>query len=181
MQEAWYKSYGIHMNPNLAKNGYVCLSLLGTWYGRGCEKWIPHKSTVLQLLVSIQALVLNSQPYFNEPSMVPFRSRLPHNKKLSLSYNETVFLRSLCTITWVLHKPPMHFKRFVESHFRSRGRAILLACKAYMEGAMVGSNDLSRRDGKSSSMEFRSQLKPYFDRLLRDFKAIGADCEGIAA
>ena len=51
-------------NPNLYHNGMVCLSLLGTWEGPG---WEARTSTLLQLLVSLQALVLNDEPYFNEP------------------------------------------------------------------------------------------------------------------
>lgn len=56
------------MNPNLYENGYICLSLLGTWTGNGCERWQPNKSTLLQLLLSLQGLVLNRQPYYNEPA-----------------------------------------------------------------------------------------------------------------
>lgn len=51
-----YLSYGERINPNLYENGKVCLSLLGTWTGRqSCELWNPQSSTVLQVLVSIQA------------------------------------------------------------------------------------------------------------------------------
>ena len=51
-------------NPNLYASGQVCLSLLGTWAG---PAWAADTSTLLQVLVSLQALVLNSDPYFNEP------------------------------------------------------------------------------------------------------------------
>nr|GEV66161.1 hypothetical protein [Tanacetum cinerariifolium] len=34
--------------------------------GRGNEVWDPSSSTILQVLVSLQGLVLNSKPYFNE-------------------------------------------------------------------------------------------------------------------
>lgn len=44
--------------------GKVCLSLLGTWAGPG---WQPGKSTLLQVLVSIQSLIMVPDPYFNEP------------------------------------------------------------------------------------------------------------------
>ena len=54
----------VRFNPNLYDNGYVCLSLLGTWQGPG---WIPNKSTLLQVLVSLQGLVLVPEPFFNEP------------------------------------------------------------------------------------------------------------------
>ena len=51
--------------PNLFADGLVCLSLLGTWEGPG---WEPSQSSLLQVLVSIQGLVLGMRhPHFNEP------------------------------------------------------------------------------------------------------------------
>jgi len=41
------------LNPNLYEDGKVCVSLLGTWSGKGSEVWTP-KSNILQVLVSIQ-------------------------------------------------------------------------------------------------------------------------------
>jgi ubiquitin-protein ligase len=51
-------------NPNLYKNGKVCLSLLNTWQG---EPWsgIQSLSSILQC---IQTAVLNEEPLVNEPS-----------------------------------------------------------------------------------------------------------------
>ena len=43
------------LNPNLYEDGKVCVSLLGTWAGRGSEMWTT-KSNVLQVLISIQGL-----------------------------------------------------------------------------------------------------------------------------
>jgi ubiquitin-conjugating enzyme E2 O len=65
-----YRAGGLRLNPNLYACGKVCLSLLNTWFGSGCEKWNPSNSTMLQVLVSIQALVLNAKPYFNEDTFV---------------------------------------------------------------------------------------------------------------
>lgn len=49
-----YISYSSErLNPNLYVEGKVCVSLLGTWMGRGTEVWGPN-STLLQLIVSIQ-------------------------------------------------------------------------------------------------------------------------------
>lgn len=61
-----YISYSSErLNPNLYVEGKVCVSLLGTWMGRGTEVWGPN-STLLQLIVSIQvrhitAFVINFQ------------------------------------------------------------------------------------------------------------------------
>ena len=55
----------VRLHPNLYTDGKVCLSLLGTWGGKGSEMWTSD-STLLQLLVSIQGLILVPFPYFNE-------------------------------------------------------------------------------------------------------------------
>ena len=54
----------VRFNPNLYKEGKVCLSLLGTWDGPG---WDPKDSTLLQVLVSIQSLIMVPKPFYNEP------------------------------------------------------------------------------------------------------------------
>ncbi|KAK1470047.1 ubiquitin-conjugating enzyme [Colletotrichum melonis] len=55
-------------NPNLYSNGQVCFSLLGTWTGSATENWDPKKSTLLQLLVSIHAMIFSPDPVWNEPN-----------------------------------------------------------------------------------------------------------------
>jgi ubiquitin-conjugating enzyme E2 Z len=52
----------VRFNPNLYKNGKVCLSILGTWSG---PAWSPAQS-LSSVLISIQSL-LNEKPYHNEP------------------------------------------------------------------------------------------------------------------
>ena len=56
------------LNPNLYNNGYVCLSVINTWHGAKNEQWLPGKSTMLQVLLSIQSMVLGTAtPADNEP------------------------------------------------------------------------------------------------------------------
>ena len=57
----------VRFNPNLYNCGKVCLSLLGTWRGEQGENWNANTSTLLQVLISIQSLILVPDPYFNEP------------------------------------------------------------------------------------------------------------------
>jgi baculoviral IAP repeat-containing protein 6 len=80
----------IRFNPNLYNCGKVCLSLLGTWSGPG---WKPNESTLLQVLVSIQAMVLVKDPYFNEPG---FHPKQHHAAAKSEQYNQNI--RSYTTI-----------------------------------------------------------------------------------
>nr|GFC85245.1 hypothetical protein [Tanacetum cinerariifolium] len=65
-----YHSGGLCINPNINDCGEVCLSLLNTWFpGDANTMWIPGTSTMLQVLVSIQGLVLNTKPAFNRHIM----------------------------------------------------------------------------------------------------------------
>lgn len=57
----------IRFNPNLYACGKVCLSLLGTWRGNAMENWDSKVSTLLQVLVSIQSIIMSEDIYFNEP------------------------------------------------------------------------------------------------------------------
>lgn len=65
---SWTDSLG-RLNPNLYEDGKVCLSILGTWTGNGVENWSP-ASNVLRVLLSIQAMVLVREPYYNEAGSV---------------------------------------------------------------------------------------------------------------
>ncbi|KAL2373161.1 hypothetical protein BDBG_03567 [Blastomyces gilchristii SLH14081] len=57
------------LSPNLHDDGKVCLSLLGTWKeGDQAAQWQPDKSTILSVLISLQAMVLSEDPYRQEPA-----------------------------------------------------------------------------------------------------------------
>jgi ubiquitin-protein ligase len=102
-------------NPNLYTNGKVCLSLLGTWSGPG---WDPTESTILQLLISVQAMILVEFPYENEPGYE--NQRL---SKTSLSYNCGIrHATVLYAMSWMLdknssHAAPACFQDVIDAHF----------------------------------------------------------------
>jgi ubiquitin-conjugating enzyme E2 O len=89
----------------LYEEGKVCLSLLNTWTGRGNEVWDPKSSSILQVLVSLQGLVLNSKPYFNEAGYDK-QTGTAEGEKNSLSYNENTFLLNCKTMMYLIRKPP---------------------------------------------------------------------------
>lgn len=105
MQSAYYHSGGWRINPNLYEEGKVCLSLLNTWTGRGNEVWDPSTSSILQVLVSLQGLVLNSKPYFNEAGYDK-QVGTAEGEKNSLSYNENTFLLNCKTMMYLMRRPP---------------------------------------------------------------------------
>ncbi|TFK56533.1 hypothetical protein OE88DRAFT_1741727 [Heliocybe sulcata] len=84
----------VRFNPNLYAQGKVCLSLLGTWPGRPEEQW-SSKSTLLQVLVSIQSMIMVDTPFFNEPG---FGKANPNDQR-SIQYNRNVALQ---TVKWAM-------------------------------------------------------------------------------
>ncbi|KAK6946713.1 Ubiquitin-conjugating enzyme E2 [Dillenia turbinata] len=177
-----YHSGGLRLNPNLYHNGKVCLSLLNTWSGNKNEKWVPYMSTMLQVLVSIQALILNAKPFFNEPGC-ECMSGSKSGEKSSLQYNENTFLLSLKTMLYSMRRPPKHFEIFVAGHFYRHAHDILVACRAYMDGAQVGClvkggvQDVDEGDTACSN-NFKLSLANYVVSLVKAFTQLGIkDCE----
>lgn len=52
------------------------MSLLGTWTGDESEMWNPKKSNILQLIISIQGLILGvAEPYYLEAGYIRKKSK----------------------------------------------------------------------------------------------------------
>ncbi|GLT42941.1 hypothetical protein SLA2020_169180 [Shorea laevis] len=176
---AYYHSGGWRINPNLYEEGKVCLSLLNTWTGRGNEVWDPVSSSILQVLVSLQGLVLNSRPYFNEAGYDK-QVGTAEGEKNSLAYNENTFLLNCKTMMYLMRKPPKDFEELVRDHFRRRGYYILKACDAYMKGYLIGSlnEDASVNDkgnANSTSVGFKLMLSKIVPKLFLALSEVGAD------
>ncbi|GMH17850.1 hypothetical protein Nepgr_019691 [Nepenthes gracilis] len=177
---AHYHSGGWRINPNLYEEGKVCLSLLNTWTGRGNEVWDPKSSSILQVLVSLQGLVLNSKPYFNEAGYDK-QIGTAEGEKNSLSYNENTFLLNCKTMMYLIRKPPKDFEDLVRCHFKRRGYYILKACDAYMKGYLIGSlsKDASiteKSDANATSVGFKLMLAKIVPKLFSALSELGADC-----
>jgi len=117
-------SHAFRFNPNLYNDGKICISLLGTWSGPG---WDPATSTILQLLVSIQALVFVDYPLENEPGYEG-RALDPD----SLSYNKGLHrATALYAMVWHLSgqdpTTPKCFNEIVSAFLKNRKEEIM-AC-----------------------------------------------------
>jgi len=106
------------LNPNLYEDGKVCVSLLGTWNGKGTETWTPD-SNLLQLLVSIQGLILVREPYYNEAGYERQRGTLEGSEN-SRNYNEMAVLKLVQSMTRLVKHPPSLFaeqiKEYCDAH-----------------------------------------------------------------
>ncbi|KAK6946447.1 Ubiquitin-conjugating enzyme E2 [Dillenia turbinata] len=182
----YYHSGGWRINPNLYEEGKVCLSLLNTWTGRGNEVWDPVSSSILQVLVSLQGLVLNAKPYFNEAGYDK-QIGTAEGEKNSLSYNENTFLLNCKTMMYLMRKPPKDFEDLIKEYFRRRGYYILKACDAYMKGYLIGSltedasisneNNSNENNANSTSAGFKLMLAKIVPKLFSSLKDVGAQCE----
>jgi len=115
----------VRFNPNLYKNGKVCLSLLGTWAGPG---WDAKHSTILQVLLSIQSLILVEQPYFNEPG---FETR-PHAKLACDAYNQALRYHTMeIAMLDCLRNPDPDMNAVIRMHLRGKKAHILRQCKQW--------------------------------------------------
>ncbi|KAK3091318.1 hypothetical protein FSP39_018889 [Pinctada imbricata] len=115
----------VRFNPNLYACGKVCLSLLGTWEGQKGEQWNEKTSTVLQVLVSIQSLILVPDPYFNEPG---FEQEIgtDSGKKHSDEYNEDVCYNNIkYAMIGQIQSPPPEFADVIKAHFYHKKQKIL--------------------------------------------------------
>jgi len=124
----------IRFNPNLYNCGKVCLSLLGTWQGPG---WISGQSTLLQVLISIQSLILVPDPYFNEPGWEASRGT-QRGDTMSKQYNSRIREHTIDAaikshLTSILNKsnPYPEFEGIMIKHFLEKRYLIERELKAW--------------------------------------------------
>ncbi|CEF65368.1 Ubiquitin-conjugating enzyme, E2 domain and Baculoviral inhibition of apoptosis protein repeat domain and Ubiquitin-conjugating enzyme/RWD-like domain-containing protein [Strongyloides ratti] len=138
----------VRFNPNLYQDGKVCLSILNTWHGRPEERWNSETSSLLQVLVSIQSLILVSDPYFNEPGYE--RSRNTDNgKAASFDYDLNIMHN---VIRWAMYdmikNPSIAFKDVILRHFSIKKQEIkeqLDKWISFAEAGQITNNGLSKQ------------------------------------
>ena len=124
----------VRFNPNLYNSGKVCLSLLGTWGGDsgGGESWNKF-STFLQVLMSIQSLILVENPYFNEPGWEK-SMHTKEGKKKSFDYTDNIRLQ---TIKWgiidKINNCENEYKNFIINHFIIKKDEILETISSWIK------------------------------------------------
>ncbi|TKY91012.1 hypothetical protein EX895_001011 [Sporisorium graminicola] len=116
---SWTNGHG-RVSPNLYEDGKVCLSVLGTWSGVAEENWTPNKSSLLQVFVSIQALVLVREPYFTEPAYEKLKGK-EESKVNSKLYNEKAYILSRGFVKKALENRPAGFERELELFYFDSG------------------------------------------------------------
>lgn len=153
----------VRFNPNLYQEGKVCLSLLGTWQGGRGESWSAEYSTVLQVLISIQSLILVDEPWYNEPG---YEQRSDDTS--SHRYSAQLMPH---TIKWAmldqLQHGPEYFRPIIQQHFRLRGDYILENCRRWVTWC--------REKGQAASARSVEQQLPALEAAIKKVKAAAPD------
>ncbi|XP_046401534.1 baculoviral IAP repeat-containing protein 6 [Ischnura elegans] len=154
----------VRFNPNLYNDGKVCLSVLNTWHGRPEEKWNANTSSFLQVLVSIQSLILVPEPYFNEPGYERSRGT-PSGTQSSREYNSNI---CQATVKWAMleqvRNPCPCFKEVIHTHFWMKRHEVIRQIEGWLADMESLSGD--RRTGRAISLHTVA-LKRHF-RLLKE-------------
>ena len=130
----------IRFNPNLYNNGYVCLSLLGTWSGDAGEKW-REQSNLLQVLISLQSIVMTDGIIYNEPAYSQGRYSKSY-LNLDLGYTNIVKYANIkYAMTEQIKNPPKGFEEIVKFHFYLKKEEIMKECMKWLNEAEMIKND----------------------------------------
>lgn len=131
---------GNRFNPNLYNCGKVCLSILGQSYigpsASKSEQW-NETSSLLQVMISIQAQILIEDPYFNEPGnerSMGTSSGDQHTKQ----YNENI--RSFVmksAMLGLLENPKLYpqFEDVIINHFKLKKDYVASLCDKWSADA----------------------------------------------
>ncbi|KAL8592605.1 hypothetical protein ACOMHN_026535 [Nucella lapillus] len=162
-------NHTVRFNPNLYNDGKVCLSILNTWHGRPEEKWNAQTSSFLQVLVSIQSLILVSEPYFNEPGYE--RSRCtPSGTASSREYDANI---RQATVKWAMLEQIRNtsacFKDMIHHHFWVKRHEILKQCEEWIAEMEQYSSD--KRTGRSISHSTLA-LKRHYNQLREELSKL---------
>lgn len=125
----------VRFNPNLYSNGYVCLSLLGTWSGNNGETWNPLTSNIALVLQSIQSLVMNEGVLFQEPSYISYKK----NKDYINLNNGYCNIVKYATVKYAMNDmithPPKEFADIIKIHFYINKQEILKTVDKWLSDA----------------------------------------------
>ena len=162
-----YHSFGYRVNPNLYENGTICLSLLNTWHGgSSCEMWNPNKSNILQVLLSIQSLVLNEEPYYNEAGYTRQKGTA-EGAQNARNYAEQSYLASVQTTIMLLRRPPFGTNAILRHHIVDSGAQLLEECGARASDAAGSEGEAAAATAAAGEQQQQQQSTAGFRILLR--------------
>jgi ubiquitin-conjugating enzyme E2 O len=120
---------------------------LGTWNGKGTEVWTS-SSSLLQLFVSIQGLILGPEPYYNEAGYEKQKGTQQGVENCRM-YNENVLIKLVQSMSRMIANPPATWTLECLQHIKTHGPQMVKRYKMWLEMSESGSS--STTDAASSS------------------------------
>lgn len=165
----------VRFNPNLYSCGKVCLSLLGTWRGNATENWDPKLSTLLQVLVSLQSIIMTDDVYFNEPGYEG-EAGTDEGERKNEAYSNIV---RYCNIKFAmvdqLKNPSKGFEAVIRRHFYLKKQVILEEVNKWLKYAQVREtsyNGLVNDHNSSWCSQFKKSKDSYYTMLKEAIKEL---------
>lgn len=162
----------VRFNPNLYNCGKVCLSLLGTWRGYATENWDPKISTLLQVLMSIQSMIMTEDVYFNEPGFEQEASTDEGIGKNEGYCNIIRYSNAKYAMLDQIRKPPKGFESVIKRHFYLKREEIVRDIRQWLQDAKAKEaiyTGLVLDHNATIAGWFRDSKEAYYDRLQEVF------------
>lgn len=116
---------------------------------QGTERWTS-KSSLLQVLISIQGLILVNEPYYNEAGFDSDRG-LQEGYENSRCYNEMALIRVVQSMMQMLRKPVEVFEHEIREHFRCNGWRLVYRIESWLETNELVERSHEHPNGADSS------------------------------
>lgn len=162
---ASYISFHDRIHPNIFANGYICLSLLNQSVKTVkpySMYWMPRTSTLLQLFVSLQGLVLAKDPI---NSISSYTSTTEESK----ASNKIFVKNTVLSMIQQIQNPPEIFKVETLNHYRATGMATHNKLQGYTKDYVAsGINTLKRIKIKEPSFPLLTPIPEDLVRKLYD-------------
>ena len=156
-------------NPNLYNTGKVCLSLLGTWRGNSSENWDPKISTLLQVLISIQSIIMSDLVYYNEPFHDSEMGTTLGEQRNEAYSNIVRYANIKYAMIEQIKKPSKGFEEVIRRHFYLKKEQILEEVRGWIEKSKIAKADYSSHSSYHNTNWADKFRKPgEYTRMLKD-------------
>lgn len=150
----------IRMNPNLYRNGKVCISILNTWHGEQWSSCQTIRSTLLTL-----STILNDAPLLNEPG---YSRNAPDFDK----YQEIIRFKNIEIAILRVIKEDLgisiydKFKNQVIQHFNQNSQKVIELCDAHKTTKGIYSTYIYTMKVDIDYSTLKTKLEQVFKQLL---------------
>jgi len=171
----------VRFNPNLYNDGYVCLSIINTWESSPEEMWNGATSTLLQVFLSIQSLVMDNEVLQKEPGYETYSAEDPGNLVYCavVKYNNVKY-----AMRKMIQNPPAEFREVVLRHFSLKRADIEKSLEKWLQEAATLTDftniDYLAMDHNTHTIT-KFQEKGYLNRLTKQADKLRAALASLPA